>query len=90
MPKAIKKQGVDIRVAIPFYEKKFPAKYLPKVKDLTHFTLEMDGRPVYVGLKTIKLGMSRTISLIIGSILIGMACTVTGMTAAGLVISKWP
>ena len=56
LPKAIKKQGVDIRVAIPFYEKKFPAKYLPKVKDLTHFTLEMDGRPVYVGLKTIKLG----------------------------------
>ena len=23
LPKAIKKQGVDIRVAIPFYEKKF-------------------------------------------------------------------
>ena len=56
LPKAIKKQGVDIRVAIPFYEKKFPAKYLPKVKNLTHFTLEMGGRPVYVGLKTIKLG----------------------------------
>ena len=56
LPKAIKKQGVDIRVAIPFYEKKFPAKYLPKVKNLTHFTIEMGGRPVYVGLKTIKLG----------------------------------
>ncbi|RXT18858.1 starch synthase [Lacticaseibacillus chiayiensis] len=56
LPKAIKKQGIDIRVAIPFYEKKFPAKYLPKVKNLTHFTIETGGRPVYVGLKTIKLG----------------------------------
>ncbi|MFR2014964.1 MAG: glycogen/starch synthase, partial [Lacticaseibacillus rhamnosus] len=56
LPKAIKKQGVDIRVAIPFYERKFPAKYLPKVKNLTHFTIEIGGQPVYVGLKTIKLG----------------------------------
>ncbi len=43
-------------MAIPFYERKFPAKYLPKVKNLTHFTIEIGGQPVYVGLKTIKLG----------------------------------
>ena len=41
-----------------------------------------------LALKQLNSGMSRTISLIIGSILIGMACTVTGMTAAGLVISN--
>lgn len=56
LPKAIKKQGIDIRVVIPFYEKKFPQKYLDQVQNLTHFTIKMDQRSVYVGVKTIKLG----------------------------------
>ncbi|MDO4680351.1 MAG: glycogen synthase GlgA [Aerococcus sp.] len=54
LPKELKKQGVDVRVVMPYYTS-MPVQYAEQVEEITHFYLFMGQREAYVGVKTLKM-----------------------------------
>ena len=54
LPKELVKQGVDIRVVLPYYSS-MPEKYKKMTKDLLHFTVKVGWRDVYCGIKKLIL-----------------------------------
>lgn len=54
LPKELVKQGVDIRVVLPYYSK-MPAKYQELVEDVLDFTVQVGHKQVYCGVKTLTL-----------------------------------
>lgn len=54
LPKELQRQGVDIRVVLPYYTL-MPEKYKKDVKDLLCFTLDMGKKRAYVGIKYLQL-----------------------------------
>lgn len=53
LPQELKKQGVDVRVVMPYYQS-IAQKYEDEVEDLTNFDVYMGWRTVYCGVKTLK------------------------------------
>lgn len=54
LPKELVKQGVDIRVVLPYYNV-MPEKYQAMAKDVLHFTIKVGRKDVYCGIKTLQL-----------------------------------
>lgn len=54
LPKELKKQGVDIRVVLPYYSS-MSQEYKDLAEDLVHFYMEVGSRHVYCGVKTLNL-----------------------------------
>lgn len=52
LPKELVKQGVDIRVVLPYYSK-MPVKYQELVEDVLNFTIQVGNKRVYCGVKTL-------------------------------------
>ena len=54
LPKELVKQGVDIRVVLPYYST-MPAKYKADIKELLHFRVQVGWKSMYCGVKTLEL-----------------------------------
>ncbi|MGY0836498.1 glycogen synthase GlgA [Aerococcus urinaeequi] len=54
LPKELRKQGIDIRVALPYYSQ-MPEEYKEQVTEITHFRVELGDKSAYVGIKTLTL-----------------------------------
>ncbi|WP_125565850.1 glycogen synthase GlgA [Companilactobacillus insicii] len=55
LPKALIKDGVELRVVIPYYKKLFPEKYRTKIKELMYFQVQVGAKSKYCGIKTLTL-----------------------------------
>ncbi|HZJ87092.1 MAG TPA: glycogen synthase GlgA [Erysipelothrix sp.] len=53
LPSELKKEGVDVRVALPLY-KDIPQKFKDQMVDITNFDVYMGWKTVYAGVKTLK------------------------------------
>ena len=54
LPKEIAKQGIDIRVVLPYYTQ-MPEKYRSEVEELCHFRFQLGVKNVYCGIKQLKM-----------------------------------
>lgn len=54
LPKELRKQGVDIRVVLPYYTQ-MPEKFKEQLTEITHFRVELGYKSAYVGVKTLTL-----------------------------------
>ena len=54
LPKELVKQGVDIRVVLPFYSN-MPQNYQDMAEDVLHFDMKVGWKTVYCGIKKIEL-----------------------------------
>lgn len=54
LPKELRKQGVDVRVVLPYYTQ-MPEKYKEQVEEITNFRVELGYKSAYVGIKTLVL-----------------------------------
>lgn len=54
LPKELAKQGIDIRVVLPYYSQ-MPQKYKDQVEDLAHFRFQLGYKNVYCGIKTLEI-----------------------------------
>jgi starch synthase len=54
LPKELRKQGIDIRVVLPYYTQ-MPQKFEEQLTDLTSFRVELGYKTAYVGIKTLVL-----------------------------------
>ena len=54
LPKELIKQGVDIRVVLPYYSS-MPEKYKEMAEDVLHFSVKVGWRDVYCGVKSLLL-----------------------------------
>ena len=54
LPKELVKQGVDVRVVLPYYTQT-PAKYKEQIQDVCHFRFQLGVKNVYCGIKTLTL-----------------------------------
>ncbi|MDO4432581.1 MAG: glycogen synthase GlgA [Aerococcaceae bacterium] len=54
LPKEIVKQGVDIRVVLPYYTQ-MPERYRDQVEELVHFRFQLGVKNVYCGIKRLIL-----------------------------------
>lgn len=54
LPKQLAKQGVDIRVVLPFYTQ-MPEQYKHQVEEIHHFRFQLGVKNVYCGIKTLFL-----------------------------------
>lgn len=54
LPKELKKQGIDVRVALPYYLS-MPQEYKDNLQDVLHFRVQMGHEGVYAGVKTLNL-----------------------------------
>lgn len=55
LPKELRKQGVDIRVVLPYYTQ-MPERFKEQLIEITHFRVELGYKSAYVGVKTLTLG----------------------------------
>jgi len=55
LPKELHKQGVDIRVVLPYYTQ-MPERFKEQLIEITHFRVELGYKSAYVGVKTLTLG----------------------------------
>ncbi|MFD1392659.1 glycogen synthase GlgA [Lacticaseibacillus jixianensis] len=56
LPQALHAAGLDVRVVLPYYSQKMPAKYAKQMQNLAQFTVQVGGVEKYVGVKTLALG----------------------------------
>lgn len=54
LPKELAKQGVDIRVVLPYYTQ-MPVKYRDQVEEICHFRFQLGVKNVYCGIKQLAL-----------------------------------
>lgn len=54
LPKEMAKQGVDVRVVLPFYTQ-IPEEYKQQVEEIAHFRFQLGFKNVYCGIKTLEL-----------------------------------
>lgn len=54
LPKELRKQGVDIRVVLPYYTQ-MPERFKEQLTEITHFRVELGYKSAYVGVKTLTL-----------------------------------
>ena len=54
LPKALKKEGVDIRVILPKYSK-IPEKYKKEMKFIGHKSIQLAWRNLYLGVEELEL-----------------------------------
>lgn len=54
LPKQLAKQGVDIRVVLPYYTQ-MPEQYKQQVEEIHHFRFQLGVKNVYCGIKTLML-----------------------------------
>ena len=55
LPKELAQKGHDVRVVLPYFVQLIPNEYKDKIKDVTHFTVEVGWRQQYCGIKQLKL-----------------------------------
>lgn len=55
LPKALIKEGVDLKVVIPYYKKLFPKKYQSELHESMYFQVKVGEKSKYCGIKTLKL-----------------------------------
>lgn len=56
LPKSLASQGEDIRVVLPYYEKKMPEQYKKQLKFLGSYAVKVGWQDKYCGVLTLKLG----------------------------------
>lgn len=54
LPKEMAKQGVDVRVVLPFYTQ-IPEEYKQQVEEIARFRFQLGFKNVYCGIKTLEL-----------------------------------
>jgi len=54
LPKELAKQGVDIRVVLPYYTQT-PQQYKDQIQEIAHFRFQLGGRNVYCGIKYLEM-----------------------------------
>ena len=54
LPKELRKQGVNIRVVLPYYTQ-MPERFKEQLTEITHFRVELGYKSAYVGVKTLTL-----------------------------------
>ena len=54
LPKELAKQGVDIRVVLPYYTQT-PQQYKDQIQEISHFRFQLGGRNVYCGIKYLEM-----------------------------------
>ena len=54
LPKELRKQGIDIRVVLPYYTQ-MPERFKEQLTEITHFRVELGYKSAYVGVKTLTL-----------------------------------
>ncbi len=79
LPKALVKQGADVRVILPKYED-IPAKYVERMEQVASFDLQMGWRKQYCGILKLVHEVSSFILSITNITIAAEAATVTGTT----------
>ena len=88
LPKELVKQGVDIRVVLPYYST-MPAKYKADIKELLHFRVQVGWKSMYCGVKTLELDGVTYYFIDIKPISIVRPCTAKWMMPKGSASSRW-
>lgn len=56
LPKALAARGLDVRVFLPYFDKKIPERFKKQIEDVGNFQVEVGWRSKYCGIKKIKYG----------------------------------